>query len=381
MRSNRIKCMISAGFLVFILSMFVIILKGAFQAGISMEAIQEEVEYNIAYKEKWIDLYGAIQNIAGKAQIENFTIFKNNYGKLIEPKARMEDKEIIGKADEVMPLLTYCNDNNISCIYITSVLPVQEKSDLPYMELDYSHENAEVLLDYMIKCGINVFDIRESEAVKAISKEEVFYKTDHHWSMTACFAAFQELIKEIEKQTNCNIDSKYYDLANYYEYRQSNSFLGSYGVKVGKYYAGQDDFVVYVPNFKTYLNFEAYDENGNLVLAKDGEWMSCLMDLTILSDDDYHNKYNSWSNGAYIENHVVNNLADNNLKVLYISHSYGRPMTQYLALCFREVRHLDPQEGRFQGNYLNYMEVYNPDIVIFQGESVGRIIGTYDVSS
>lgn len=49
--------------------------------------------------------------------------------------------------------------------------------------------------------------------------------------------------------------------------------------------------------------------------------------------------------------------------VLLISHSYGRPYVQYLSLCFGEVRNLDPQEGRYNENYLQYMEEYRPDLV------------------
>lgn len=35
-----------------------------------------------------------------------------------------------------------------------------------------------------------------------------------------------------------------------------------------------------------------------------------------------------------------------------------------LSLCFKETRYLDPQKGRFEDNYLEYIEEYTPDIVI-----------------
>lgn len=47
-----------------------------------------------------------------------------------------------------------------------------------------------------------------------------------------------------------------------------------------------------------------------------------------------------------------------------IGHSYGRPLVQYLGLGVQELRYLDPQDGRYNENILEYIEKYEPDIVI-----------------
>ena len=64
----------------------------------------------------------------------------------------------------------------------------------------------------------------------------------------------------------------------------------------------------------------------------------------------------------------MNWMAENELKVLLISHSYGRPFTQYLSLCFRETRYLDPQKGRYNDNCLKYIDEYGPDLVLVMTE-------------
>ena len=157
-------------------------------------------------------------------------------------------------------------------------------------------------------------------------------------------------------------------------------FLGSYGIKVSKFYAGKDDFVVYVPKFDTDLVFRSYDANRKLLLKKTGDFYHVLLDDNIICDTDYNNKYNAFCNGGYIENHIINNKAPNELKCLYISHSYGRPMTMYLALNFKEIVNLDPQQYRFSGNYFTYINNFQPDIVLFQVELEGMIIGKYKTS-
>ena len=39
-------------------------------------------------------------------------------------------------------------------------------------------------------------------------------------------------------------------------------------------------------------------------------------------------------------------------------------MVQYLSLCFGETRYLDPQEGRYNDSYIQYMRDFQPDVVV-----------------
>lgn len=102
----------------------------------------------------------------------------------------------------------------------------------------------------------------------------------------------------------------------------------------------------------------------------EGPFEKVFIDWDKLEDPNYNNKYYSLSYNAYNENIVINNLADNNDKVLLIADSYARPMLAFMSLCFKEVRFLDPQEGRYNDSYVEYIDEYDPDIVImmFPGE-------------
>ena len=52
------------------------------KADISKSGLENYFNNEIVCRENWIDLYGLEQNILGKRQIENFTIFKTDYGKI-----------------------------------------------------------------------------------------------------------------------------------------------------------------------------------------------------------------------------------------------------------------------------------------------------------
>lgn len=322
---------------------------------------------------EWINLYGLSQNILQKRFIEDFTLYKTGYGKIVEPRRAASEEEILAAVDNIEVVVNYLRDRHIPVYYITSLLPITNTKDLPREIEDASHENAQKLLEELNAREIPMIDLREKDLIRNIPKEELFYRTDHHWSMDTCFRAYQEIIWQLEEelQQDLDLEGYYTDINNYDRYQKENCFLGSYGVKVGEFYAGMDDYVVYFPKFQTSFQFEGYKDHV-LQLEKNGGFQEALMDMSYVDDKDFYNKYSAFSNGRYYENRVVNFYAPNQLKVLFISHSYGRPLTQYLALCFGEVRNLDPQEGRYNDNYLEYIDEYEPDLVLILTEFEGE---------
>ena len=355
--------------------------KSNFSVSPSRSELQNYFNNQIACREHWIDLYGLEQNIIGKRQIEDFTIFKMDYGKMVSARKVLTVEESREKFTELYPIIKYLETCNIPYYYITSILPIQDINDLPVGASEGSHANQNKVEQQLKEFNVNTINIQNLERIHCIPKEQLFYKTDHHWKLETCFAVYQSIVEKIQKDYHWQLDiNKTTEIDNYNTLCVKDSFLGSYGIKVGRFYAGKDDFVVYMPKFDTDLIFRSYNAGRELLLEKTGDFYFALLDDHIIRDADYNNKYNAFCNMGYIENHVINNKAPNNLKCLYISHSYGRPMTMYLALNFKEIANLDPQQYRFSGNYLTFIDDFQPDIVLFQVESEGMIIGEYKTS-
>ena len=344
----------------------------------SRSSLSAFFDTNIFAHDYWIEAYGLEQKWMGKRQVENFTIYKTDYGTMVSAREACTSERIQEEVDAVCSIISYLDEKNIPYYYLTSILPVQDVADLPYGVTEGSQMNFLMTQRELSERKINIIDLSAAETIEAIPKGELFYRTDHHWTMETCFAAYQEIINTVEDELDWDLNGKNTtDKSNYLEYRIANSFLGSYGVKVGKYYAGKDDFVVLLPNFDTDMLFQSFDADGKLLSEKRGDFSFALLDTDILEDPKYNNKYNSFCNVGSIENHVMNFNAPNDLKCLLISHSYGRPLTMYLALNFLEIVNLDPQIGRFSGDYLEYIDKYEPDMVLFQVEFEGEIIGEY----
>ncbi len=328
----------------------------------------------------WINLYGFSQRVFGKDIIENFTLYRNSYGKIVSPKDRMAQEEIVSGAENIKTIYQYLKGKNIPVYYITSLLPISNDEKLPRGIADYSHENAMRLQEAIESIQIPIIDLRTGERIKEIPGNARFYRTDHHWSLEACFASYVEIVNRLEQDLAWNLSNngEYFNLDNYQVLIDEKSFLGSYGVKMGEWYTKMDDFVCFIPKWDTDFLFEAYGNIGEhgtdeTICRKTGDFLTAMMDKNRMENKGYYNKFMAFSNGYDVENRVVNNRALNDRKLLLIFHSYGRPLTQYLALSFKEVRHLDPQAGRYNKNYLQYIESYEPDVVLILTEFEGGI--------
>lgn len=208
------------------------------------------------------------------------------------------------------------------------------------------------------------------------TKEELggrlrFYTTDHHWTVETAFYTAGRVINKLNQEYGFQLEEELLDRDNYDELRWEDSFLGSLGIRTGKYFAGKDDFVMPEPIFQTEFVYEHLVE-GNLEKAREGSFIEAFVDLSVLNDPEYHNKYNACLNGGYVENIILNRQNKNGLKMLVIADSFARPMVQYLSLCFQETLYLDPQEGRYNDSLIKYIEENRPDIVVvmYSGEYV-----------
>ena len=96
---------------------------------------------------------------------------------------------------------------------------------------------------------------------------------------------------------------------------------------------------------------------------KSGDFQNAFLDFDMLDNPKYYNKYDAMLNGSYVETRIINKKVTSG-KVLVIADSYGRSSCMYTALNYHETRYLDPQEGRYNDNYLDYIKEYMPETVI-----------------
>ena len=342
---------------------FLNVAKATIKEGITLSNIEkardlyeEKDEALYTQQEIWIEGYGLVQRTLGKREINNFELLKDGSGQLNMTLTKSNiDKEAVAQVEK---LNRYCEGKEISFLFVQ--LPYKNYDNIKELQ-NYGDDSTEEDFDWFVEKvktkGISCLDLREDEKTKQ------YYRTDHHWTVEASFYAAKDIADRMTGLIGQVIDMEVYEGEKYETEIYKEAFLGSYGIKVGKYYAGEDDFSLLIPNFPTRLKYE-HRIDGELILAKSGDFEESFIDKELLENKGYHNKYNALLHGGYVENIIYNELAKNETKVLVIGHSYGRPLVQYLGLGVQELRYLDPQDGRYNENILEYIEKYEPDIVI-----------------
>lgn len=308
----------------------------------------------------WINGYGALQRLLGKHEAKQFEVVRDKNDFLYLQTAKQSESETEGAINDIIRISEKTEEVGGNFLFVQCPYKnfTYEESLKGYGE-DFTEYNNDEIVSGLEQADIPILDLRKSNF------NWTFYRTDHHWTCESAMEANKEMIDEINLRYNRGLDADYLvrDTGNYQRKTYENSLLGSVGVKVGKYYVGMEDINIYTPMFATSLNYRSY-ANGELLREREGDFNYTFIDWSVLDDANYYNKYNAFLYGGWNENIIINDNSENDLKCLLISHSYGRPLTQYLSLCFKETRYLDPQKGRFEDNYLEYIEEYTPDIVI-----------------
>ena len=241
---------------------------------------------------------------------------------------------------------------------------IRGRTRLPASLYDSNNDRFDLRVAILRADGIPVFDLRDH-----LGDRLQFFRTDHHWTVRSAFEATRLVIAELNARFGLGLDPEGTLLAaDRFEARRFNDvFLGSQGVRTGPLFAGRDDFEILLPTFPTDFHYRHFTRHHKDKEAQ-GDFVEAFVNFRLLDNPVYKNKFNACLKGGYIENVVINRRADNDLKLLFIADSFARPMVQYLSLCFRETRQLDPQADRYTDSYLDYIEAYQPDVVMVMFE-------------
>lgn len=343
------------------------------ECSVSEVPVSFENYYNSLYSSQpWsLDAFSFTQRVLGKHETRNFEVLKANNGALYlhgtEGDVDIDHLQIM--ADECKLMYDATNEYGGHFLYVQA--PFKNVGQVPEL-IDYSVDNteeSESYLDNLIReKGVPVLDLRDYSECMG------YYKTDHHWTVQSAFHASRVISEEIERVYGIDLEGHDYygDIHNYETITYDNCFLGSIGIKVGPYFAGRDAFTAYNPKFDTDFTFQHYI-NKELQFEYSGDFWETFINQEMLEDNTYNNKYDANMHGAYVESIINNKMAKNKYRGLLITHSYGRPMAQYMCFNYSELRYLDPQKGRFNENLVDYINEYQPDFVIYMFNGIVNV--------
>ena len=309
-----------------------------------------------------LDLFSLTQRLLLKHETRSFEVLRANNGQLYlgSQSWLSEGITVEDVAEQILKIKDKVEEYGGHFIFCQVPYKTAEiVPELKYYADDTVYSEETALCDLLKEKGVDVLDLREQ-----VDCSE-YFKTDHHWTVTSAFNSSKHIVEKLGADYGFSFNADLSDSANYSVASYDKSLLGSIGVKVGPFFAGKDDFIIWLPEFDTSLELKHYNDLGNLSFSHDGRFEETFINKQLLEDKTYFNKYNALMYGAWCEAVIENRLAYNDATALLVCHSYGRAMTPYLSLHFKELRYIDPQKGRFNSGVINYIEVHHPDYVFF----------------
>lgn len=337
------------------------------------EGIETGLTESFWLKEKYIDLYGLAERLLGRTYIRDvnpsLVVVKDNHEQLQFLTFSADYTEEVEKIDKLNKIV---QKSNTPLLYVQTPLKIIEGfTQLPSSVQDWSTENTDKLLQALEDKGVDYLDLRQSIIEDGLNLEELFYKTDHHWTTHTAFWAMEQVVEKLENEYGMvlDIEKNYTDISNYKATEYPNSFLGSQGRRVGRFYAGVDDYTLLTPLFDTNYNVEIHKSDS--VTSYEGDFEETIIKTNLLDENEsvYTNRYAAYFGGDYPEVRIENRNKAAGHKVLIIKDSFALPFSAFLSTMFAETRLLDLRY--YDADKLeSYIEEYNPDVVLFVYKSL-----------
>lgn len=299
--------------------------------------------------------------------INNFlsdTSYTSNYVKLnngywIQKENLESDEKIENLSNNYLSLKNYLEENGIDFLYVqTPIKECKEDNELPFDINTYGNENIDKFLKKLDENNVKYIDLREVIHNNNMNHYDMFYVTDHHWkSETGLWVA-----DVIEEKLNIELSSK---IGEYENKCYEGAMFGSYGKALTHVIATSEDFNVLYPKFETNFNIKAIDKG----IDKTGSFKEIFVDeeeLLRMMENDGGYAYETLALGNRPLIEIKNLNKTEGLKVLIIRDSFCIGVTPYLALSCKELSLIDTRvnQGNFNGSIINYIDKYQPDVVI-----------------
>lgn len=208
------------------------------------------------------------------------------------------------------------------------------------------------------------------------SKNEIFFKTDIHYTTEAELLMLQEIINCLESKTKLRFENKDIVFNEDQYVIEEYPFLGNLGSNTGQFYSGTDTFRYYLPTYKTNLTLN----NPSKSLIKEGTFEEVCLNR---SKRDYNTTARTYRVIDYLQwpspYYSITNNEIGSKNILVIGDSMSMRTAAYLSLLCHSVTILDPRYFN-ETDYLKSVLNYDFDaVILFATANLRNGIGGYGV--
>ncbi len=327
----------------------------------AIDSFERTIDSDTYHREKYIDFYGRVQELLGKNIIVDIgygQLYKTTYGQITYAVPKQDVTESL---NGIYQLKDDLNQEGIPLLFVQAPFKLPEfEQQLPANIHDYSNDNANRFLQGLAQKGIDYLDLRQDYWSKGLTQNQLFFNTDHHWTIQGAFQGFQSLVSKLNGDYGFHIDEKVTDLSQYNQILYPRDYIGSMGRRVGESYSGVDDFTLITPKFDTDYTVYERDYGGEKVF--EGTFDQAVLNNSYMEkgtplDTNRYAVYHGDNTELEFINHDVENG-----KILIIKDSFGLPIYCFLSAGVHEVRALDLR--LYDQSVAEYAKEFDPDLVI-----------------
>lgn len=321
----------------------------------------------------YINLNGLFARLSGRTKYNGAQLMNNGmliYDALNTPKTEALAKGMIGFRDDLARL-------SIPFLFVAAPykIPLSEDVLPDYVSVPdrLTNQAMNELIGKARDAGIKVTDLRQELSATREMLKRYFYRTDQHWTSDGAFRAFQILMDTLH-ETLPDVTEHYTDESLWMRNELPAHWLGSFGKKVGTYYAGKDSLIYHLPRFETDMSF-AVPKHNRLTT---GSFEEALIQEQYIYEKDFfnYNAYCVYIGGDYPITIHRNRRAPNDKKILLIKDSFMLPLESFLSTEFSEIIVIDPRH--YQDSEIREYVLWNrPDLVLMMYNPSSISAGEY----
>lgn len=292
---------------------------------------------NMTGEHFWNEAYGAIYNAIGKNEENTFKYVKDKNGHLFAGDfinvPSYDAKDIAKGIRRLMDIADEKDTKVVALIYPSQYNDAWSDGNYGMVYQEYNKFNEE-LFRWLRYYDVPYVDYKEYFENLGWPESEIYYKTDHHWTVKAAFAAFTQMTRYLNWKFDADLDEYYLDYDNYKIEEYEDAFMGSQGRDAGVSYAGLDDYTTIIPKFDTNYELFHYTEKMVSMAHAKGNITDTL--ITRKKYFGYVDYYERDMNNVYLEGicpyTCIKNLNNSDgLKTLYIRDSYASPVGVFFS--------------------------------------------------
>lgn len=306
------------------------------KSGKFMSEFESYVSDQFFMRNQWITLKLYEDKLTGKRESNGVYLGKKGY--LMEVP-NTPDWENVEKNVKEMSAFAKRNSDIATYMCLVPNASYILKDKMPYGAP--ARDQSKDIRKVQSMAGDAVKKIDVTEVLQKHAKEDIYYKTDHHWTSLGAYYAFEKLASEL-KISNPESDYNVYTVAD--------DFQGTLASKSG-YHRSRDIVQVYEP--------KKQNKEYVVMYVEEGEKTTSIYDRESLKDKD---KYTVFFGGNHARIDIsTTQKARRNL--LLFKDSYANCMVQFLLPYYQNIVVIDPRY--FYESVDNIIESYSITDILF----------------